>query len=197
MNVLTLVIILCNINPIFGLISRSLKNSFKTPFLCKVRSFQITQSVFRFKASNLNSYLVNNGLVSLDSEPHRNDGNLKGSEIFSDSSFEATGINPISFQQWEHSLSNLLETVKEAKTKDNIIVIYKYLLALVCKKELDPLQITAFEVAVKTCAETLMKLHPIDSPITSLIDEITDIHLNSIEEMLSNKGTLEEENEDL
>ncbi len=58
---------------------------------------------------------------------------------------------------------------------------YQRLLQDSCTQFLNPLQLSAFEIIVNNIADSLMSCRVASSPVTSLIDSISDIHLEYIE----------------
>lgn len=90
-------------------------------------------------------------------------------------------LTPLSLNNWEKKLEEAITDIKSITDKDILMNIYSSLLANLAPTELDPLIVSAFNSMTNIIADSLLKLHPKDSPITSLIDDITEIHLDYIE----------------
>jgi hypothetical protein len=71
------------------------------------------------------------------------------------------------------------------------------MLASAASKELNPLQTTAFKVLTSAAVDTLLALYPKDTPITALIDEVTDVHFSIISELFDNPNNERSEDENL
>lgn len=99
--------------------------------------------------------------------------------------------------QWEVRLNAYAAKVRAATVKEEIMDAYKGMLSSISMKELDPLQITAFEVIANAAADTLLRSFPRDMPITSLIDELTDLHYGIITQVFGPKDSEAGEDEDL
>ena len=86
---------------------------------------------------------------------------------------------------WESILDELTQEIKSIKDPKALLSFYEYILQKVAPTLLDPLQISTFEVISNAVIDTLISLFPRNTPITALIDEITDLHLEFIERFRS------------
>ena len=86
---------------------------------------------------------------------------------------------------WESILDELTQEIKSIKEPKALLSFYEYILQKVAPTLLDPLQISTFEVISNAVIDTLISLFPRNTPITALIDEITDLHLEFIERFRS------------
>ena len=105
----------------------------------------------------------------------------KGSQAFDFFRTSTATINPVSLYQWEKVVDNLSQELSQLTNKDALLAVYASLLANVAATTLDPLQMATFQLLSNAIMDTLIKLRPPNTPITDLIDEITDIHLDFLE----------------
>ena len=89
------------------------------------------------------------------------------------------------FSSWESILDEITEEIKSIKEPKALLSFYESILQRVAPTLLDPLQISTFEVIANAIIDTLISLFPRNTPITALIDEITDLHLEFIERFRS------------
>ena len=96
----------------------------------------------------------------------------------------SSGKTIISWQKisnWETILDEVTQEIKSIKEPKALLSFYESILQKVAPILLDPLQISTFEVIANAIIDTLISLFPRNTPITALIDEITDLHLEFIE----------------
>ena len=62
-----------------------------------------------------------------------------------------------------------------------LLAVYAQLLRKSSPLELDLLQISVFDRLASSVVDALVKLHPKDLPVTPLVDDLTEVHLNYIE----------------
>ena len=114
------------------------------------------------------------------------DSNDLNKDYLSNNMIQAIGkvpgeLTPISLDSWEKTLEAAIVDIKSVTDKDALVNIYSSLLANIAPSELDPLRVSAFNSMTNIIADNLLINHPKDSPITSLIDDITEAHLEYIE----------------
>ena len=100
----------------------------------------------------------------------------------------SSGKTIISWQKisnWETILDEVTQEIKSIKEPKALLNFYESILQKVAPILLDPLQISTFEVIANAIIDTLISLFPRNTPITALIDEITDLHLEFIERFRS------------
>lgn len=90
-------------------------------------------------------------------------------------------LTPTSLDNWEKKLEAAVFDIKSITDKYILIKIYSSLLGNIATSEVDPLRVSAFNSMTNIIADNLLINHPKDAPITSLIDEITEAHLEYIE----------------
>ena len=73
------------------------------------------------------------------------------------------------------------QELSQLTNKDALLAVYASLLSNVAATTLDPLQMATFQLLSNAVMDTLIKLRPPNTPVTDLIDEITDIHLDFLE----------------
>lgn len=105
----------------------------------------------------------------------------RGSDIFA---IKQEVINEQSLEAWELNMDTLVVELKALHDKENLLGAYSSILRLAGSKELTTLQITAFHVLANAVCDALMSLHTTNAPITSLIDDITEVHLDGIDALL-------------
>jgi hypothetical protein len=98
---------------------------------------------------------------------------------------------------WERRLDASTTELRTKKEKSEVLSTYQSMLASAASKELNPLQSTAFKVLASAAVDTLLALYPKDTSITSLIEEVTDVHFNIINELFDNRDKERSENDDL
>ena len=82
---------------------------------------------------------------------------------------------------WEKHVDNLASQLNQLTNKAILLAVYGSILRKAAIKELDPLQMATFQLFSNSIMDALVKLHPPMDAITSLIDEITDVHLNFVD----------------
>ena len=105
----------------------------------------------------------------------------KGSQAFDFFRTKTATINPVSLYEWEKVVDNLSQELSQLTNKDALLAVYASLLSNVAATTLDPLQMATFQLLSNAVMDTLIKLRPPNTPVTDLIDEITDIHLDFLE----------------
>jgi hypothetical protein len=103
-------------------------------------------------------------------------------ELFDTISIPKKEISKEALYNWEQQLDQLASELRKIKDSKALLNIYESILRKSSIVVLDPLQITTFEVIANAVMDTLIGLFPKNTPITALIDEITDLHLNFIEQ---------------
>lgn len=106
---------------------------------------------------------------------------LKGSLVFAKTQDH---ISETSMREWEQSVDTMVVSLKALNDQSSILTAYSSILKLAATVELTALQISAFYVLANAVSDSLMKLHPTNAPITSLIDAMTDTHLSFIDVLL-------------
>lgn len=82
---------------------------------------------------------------------------------------------------WEERLSNIVPELKALPNKDILLKVYSTMLSKASLAELNSLQLSSFQLMTSAIADSLVKAFPKSIAITSLVDEVTDIHLEYIE----------------
>ena len=103
----------------------------------------------------------------------------KGSEIFDFAS--SSLLTRESFFAWERQLETLVGELASLTNKDLLLSVYKSILEKASPLKLDPLQMAAFQLLANRIMDSLVSLRSPNSPVTALIDEVTDLHLNFVE----------------
>jgi hypothetical protein len=88
-----------------------------------------------------------------------------------------------SIQRWEYGLDTTAASLRTCQDKNVLFAAYTTLLSKSSIMRLDPLQLSTFQVISGVVIDTLVKLElKHQASITELVDRITDIHLDYIEE---------------
>ena len=82
---------------------------------------------------------------------------------------------------WEERLSNVVPELKALPNKDILLKVYSTMLSKASLAELNSLQLSSFQLMTSAIADSLVKAFPKSIAITSLVDEVTYIHLEYIE----------------
>jgi len=90
-------------------------------------------------------------------------------------------ITKESLFDWEAQLDELTNDIRKLQDTKALLHIYETILRKSAPIILDPLQITTFELIAGAVIDTLISLFPRNTPITALIDEITELHLEFVE----------------
>ena len=85
------------------------------------------------------------------------------------------------FLSWEEKLSSIVPELKSFPNKDILLKVYSTILNKASTIELNSLQLSSFQLMAGAIADSLVKSFPKSMAITSLVDEVTDIHLDFIE----------------
>lgn len=83
--------------------------------------------------------------------------------------------------KWEKGMDSVASELNQLTNKNILLSVYAFILKIAAIKSLDPLQMATFQSFSNAIMDSLIKLQPQTEAITSLIDEITDIHLDFIE----------------
>lgn len=82
---------------------------------------------------------------------------------------------------WEKHVDSLAAELNQLTNKPILLAVYASILKKAAIKELDPLQMATFQLFSNSIMDALVKLHPPTEAITSLIDEVTDVHLDFVD----------------
>jgi hypothetical protein len=82
---------------------------------------------------------------------------------------------------WERKVDAVVAEIKQLTEKEVLLAIYALVLNKAGPLVLDPLQMATFQLISTAATDTLIKLYPVNTPITELIDEVTEIHLSFID----------------
>jgi hypothetical protein len=82
---------------------------------------------------------------------------------------------------WETHVDSLAAELNQLTNKSILLAVYASILRKAAIKELDPLQMATFQLFSNAIMDALVKLHPPTEAITSLIDEVTDVHLDFVD----------------
>ena len=99
--------------------------------------------------------------------------------------FEQTNLNLTFLDIWDERLNVLVSEIRQITDRRAVLKAYLSILTTIAIKLLDPLQMTAFQILVNAVMDRLLSLYPKNVPITELIDEISDVHLNFVETLTS------------
>jgi hypothetical protein len=110
------------------------------------------------------------------------------------SSVAATTLSSESIRKWEVVVDSTIAHVRNITTTQELLSAYRTMLHKVAPLRLDPLQITSFEVISNAIADSLLQFFPKDTAITSLVEQITDVHNTIITEMFEHQSSTEEDN---
>lgn len=84
-------------------------------------------------------------------------------------------------QLWEKQVDTLGGELAQLTNKAVLLAVYGAILKKAAIKTLDPLQMATFQIFSNAIMDALVKMHSPTEPITSLIDEVTDVHLNFVD----------------
>lgn len=100
--------------------------------------------------------------------------------------------------KWEVRLNEYAAGIRENRDRSMLMQTYTGVLGSSSSRVLDPLQITAYRVIVDAIVDALIHLHPAGTPITAVIDEITEAHFGVIEQVFGkDPENVDDESEDL
>ena len=91
------------------------------------------------------------------------------------------GLTAESLVAWERKVDAVVAEIKQLTEKEVLLAIYALVLNKAGPLVLDPLQMATFQLISTAATDTLIKLYPVNTPITELIDEVTEIHLSFID----------------
>jgi hypothetical protein len=83
--------------------------------------------------------------------------------------------------EWETKLDTLVAEIRRVNNRDVLYDTYKRLLAKNAPISLDILQMSVFDRIASAVVDSLIRIHPKEAPITAVVDELTEIHLEYIE----------------
>ena len=107
---------------------------------------------------------------------------LKATKIFELASKPSIYTSKESLASWEVEIDGLVKEIRYVKKSDILLNIYYAVLSKSAINILDPLQIATFELISNSVMDGLIGIYPKNIPITELTDEITDLHLDFIEQ---------------
>lgn len=90
-------------------------------------------------------------------------------------------IDKDSLIMWEKQVDSMTAELQMLSDKPVLLGVYGSILKRAALKNLDPLQMATFQLFSSAIMDSLVKLHPPMEPITSLIDEVTDVHLDFVD----------------
>ena len=82
---------------------------------------------------------------------------------------------------WESQVDSLAAQLNQLTNKAILLSVYASILKKAAIKELDPMQMATFQLFSNAIMDALLKLHNPMEPITGLIDEVTDVHLDFVD----------------
>ena len=94
-------------------------------------------------------------------------------------------LTPAALYQWEQQVDALSAELTQLTNKDALLAVYASLLRQVAPTQLDPLQMATFQLLSNAIVDALVRLRAPGAPVTSLIDEITDVHLDFVDQFQS------------
>lgn len=91
-------------------------------------------------------------------------------------------LSPSSVDEWLGAVDLTAGSYRTLRDRDALLIEYQSLLSKASVMELDPLMMATFDILTGSIMDTLVKMEPAGNPITGLIDSVTDVHLEYIEE---------------
>ena len=92
-------------------------------------------------------------------------------------------LNANMIETWQTSLYEFIRDIRRCKLKPVLLTVYRHLLSIYTLRSLDALQIRTFEEIASSIIKVLLGLVPSDEPITGMMDDITECHLQHVETM--------------
>ena len=83
---------------------------------------------------------------------------------------------------WLQASEELVGSYRTLKDQNVLLSEYLSLLSKASVSELDPMTMATFDMLSGSIMDTLIKMQEVGPPITDLIDKVTDVHLDFIEE---------------
>ena len=108
----------------------------------------------------------------------------KGNQVFDFSTTNNNILTKDIFNQWEKLTNEVLLELKQVTKRDNILTIYKSILTKAAPITLDPLQFATFELFTNVLVDNLLATFPVDAPISYLIESITELHMEFIDQFI-------------
>ena len=90
-------------------------------------------------------------------------------------------LNKSNIFNWENKLKALASELQLFRNQDILLKMYSIILTKAATIQLDPLQLTTFHILINALSDVFIQIYPKNTAITSLIDEITEVHFNFIE----------------
>jgi hypothetical protein len=94
----------------------------------------------------------------------------------------AIARGPEELRAWEREITSLSAEIRACSDSAQAALIYQSILRHAALVELDPLQFTSFEVLTNAAIDQLTALTPPSTGISELVDVLTDIHLEFVED---------------
>jgi hypothetical protein len=93
----------------------------------------------------------------------------------------AEAIDTDGMVAWEMQLETLSAELRRVTRRPVLYAVYSQLLHKFVPTELDLLQISVFDRLASAIVDALVKLQPSEAPITAVVDELTETHLEYVE----------------
>ena len=106
----------------------------------------------------------------------------KGTQAFDFFRTPSALLTPAALYQWEQQVDALSAELTQLTNKDALLAVYASLLRQVAPTQLDPLQMATFQLLSNAIVDALVRLRLPGAPVTALIDEITDVHLDFVDQ---------------
>ena len=94
---------------------------------------------------------------------------------------KANNLSTESVDIWIKATDELSASYRALKDRNALLSEYLSLLSTASVNELDPMTMATYDILTGSIMDTLIKMQEAGSPITDLIDKVTDIHLDYIE----------------
>lgn len=153
---------------------------------CRVRDPSIGRPFWHQRATRLwDAKQPSEGLDSVDPLDSLDQQILisltaRGAEVFD--AVSGSEISKENVLQWEKKLREIATEIKMLKNQKILLSTYSSILKRAAPIELDPLQLTTFQIISQAVVDALLVIFPSNTPVTDLIDQLTDVHLNFIDQ---------------
>lgn len=120
------------------------------------------------------------------------DAHALHADILVHSTPEGTSLLTSDLDKWGSLTKEYADKVRGFLTKTETLEAYNNMLSTLATNVLDPLQITSFEIVTNAVVDSLIQSFPKDTPVTSLIEELTDLHHSIIADIFERKESGDE-----
>lgn len=111
--------------------------------------------------------------------------NVTATVAASDDTSKSNVLTKEVLSAWDQDVKKIAVEIRSSTSKQIALTAYKQLLFICAQMSLNPLQLSTFDIISHAVIDNLLQLFPKNAPVTELVDDLTDIHLEFIEPFIN------------